>query len=87
MAAAFTACALLTMVKVKPGAFSSSILVILFVVIVVGVLSGLSMLGLIALVAGFGAAAQAVTVALAALVLICAWLKVVARLSRGFVAG
>jgi len=87
IAAAITVCALLTRVKVKPGAFSPSILVIFFVVIVTGVLSGLAVLGLIGSVAGLGPAAEAVTLELAAFVLINAGIEAVARLARGFVAG
>jgi hypothetical protein len=87
IAAAITACAPLTRVKVKLGAFSPTILVIFFVVIVAGVLSGLAVLGLIALVAGLGPVAQAVTMALAALVHIYAGFEAVAKLARGYVAG
>jgi len=87
IAAAIAACALLTRVKVKPGAFSPSILVVFFVVIVAGVLTGLAVLRMIGLMAGLGPVTQAVIVALAALVLIYAGLEAVARLARGFVAG
>jgi len=86
IAAAIAACALLTRVKVKPGAFSPSILIVFFVVIVAGVLAGLAVLGLVDLVVGFGPAAQIVTIALAALVLIYAGLEGVAWLAGGFVA-
>jgi small-conductance mechanosensitive channel len=87
IAAAVAACALLTRMKVKPGAFSPSILIVFFVVIVVGVLAGLAVLGFIGLVAGLGPAAQVVALALVALVLIYAGLETVARFARGFVAG
>jgi len=86
IAAAIAACALLTRVKVKPGAFSPSILIVFIVVILVGVLTGLAVLGLTALVEGLGPVAQAFTLALAALVLIYAGLEAVARLARSFVA-
>ena len=85
IAAAIAACALLT--RVKPGAFSPSILIVFIFVILTGVLTGLAVLGLTALMAGLGPAAQAGTLALAALVLIYAGLEAVARLTRGFVAG
>jgi len=87
IAAAITTCALLMRVKVKPGAFSLTILFIFFVVIVAGVLSGLAVLGLIALVAGLEPAPQAVTIALAAPVLIYAGFEAIARFARGYVAG
>ena len=87
IAAAIAARALLTRVKVKPGAFSPTILIVFIFVILVGVLTGLAVLGLVALVEGLGPVAQVVTVALAALVLIYAGLEAVARLARGFVAG
>jgi len=85
IAVAIISCALPTSVKVKPGEFSPTILVIFFVVIVTGVLSRLAVLGLINLVAG--PVALAVTLALAALVLIYARLEAIATLARGFVAG
>jgi len=86
VATAITACALLAWVKVMPGAFSPAILVIFFVVIVKGVPSGLTVLRLVSLVTDLGPVAQAVTLALAALVLIYTGLEPVASLARGFVA-